>query len=72
MENRVTKLENDMVDVKVRLSVAESSIKDIKEDISSIKDDTKWLRSTITGAIITAVVGGIIGAVFLGLKLGGA
>lgn len=60
MENRISKLENEMDDVKIRLAVAESNIKDIKEDIESIKDDTKWLRKTITASIITIVIGCIV------------
>ena len=42
MEHRVEKIESYMVDVKIRLAVAESNIKDVKEDISSIKDDARW------------------------------
>ncbi len=61
MEKRVEKLEDDMDGVKIRLAVAEANIRDVKEDIRSIKDDTRWLRHTITGAIITAVATGIIG-----------
>lgn len=60
MENRVYKLENDVDDLKVRLAVAESNIKKVEQDISSIKDDTRWLRRTITGSIITVVIGCII------------
>jgi predicted nucleic acid-binding Zn-ribbon protein len=61
MENRVNKLETDMTDVKTRLAVAESNIKDVKEDIRSIKDDTKWLRQAITNALITVTIAGILG-----------
>jgi hypothetical protein len=60
LENRVQKLEDDMVDVKTRLAVAESSIKDIKEDLSSIKTNTTWLLRIIVGAIIMSVLGLII------------
>lgn len=70
MEQRVISLEKDMTDVKTRLAVAEASIKDIREDIHSIKDDTKWLRRTITGAIITTIIGGVI-AIFFTLIKGG-
>ncbi|KFZ32227.1 hemolysin activation protein [Anoxybacillus flavithermus] len=63
MEERIQKLEADMVDVKTRLAVAESNIKDMREDIRAIKDDTKWLRRTITNAIIVSVVGGIVAIV---------
>ncbi len=61
MEERVTKIEGDVSDLKTRMAVAEAGLKDVKEDISSIKDDTKWLRRTITGAIITTIIGAILG-----------
>ncbi|EZP74997.1 hemolysin XhlA [Parageobacillus genomosp. 1] len=61
MEQRVAKLEADMVDVKTRLAVAESNIKDMREDVADIKNDTKWIRRTLTGAIISAVCTGVIG-----------
>jgi hypothetical protein len=77
MEQRVAKLEadvtmlrDDMVDVKTRLAVAEANIKDMRDDIRAIKDDTKWLRRTITNAIIVSVVGGIVAIVFATLKGG--
>ncbi len=57
MESRVTKLEEDVVDIKTRLAVAESSIKDIKEDLSSIKQNTTWIIRLIIGAIVLAVLG---------------
>jgi uncharacterized protein (UPF0218 family) len=61
MEERVARLEADMVDVKTRLAVAESNIKDMREDVADIKNDTKWIRRTLTGAIISAVCTGVIG-----------
>ncbi|NLY80371.1 MAG: hemolysin activation protein [Lysinibacillus sp.] len=71
MEKRVDKLENEMDDVKVRLAVAESNIDRVEKNIMEIKDDTRWLRRTITGAIITGIIGGIIGLVFALIKLNG-
>ncbi|MCL6615555.1 MAG: hemolysin XhlA family protein [Anoxybacillus ayderensis] len=70
MEERIQKLEADMVDIKTRLAVAESNIKDMREDIRAIKDDTKWLRRTITNAIIVSVVGGIVAIIFAAMKGG--
>lgn len=70
LENRVTKLEGEMSDVKTRLAVAEAGLKDVKEDISSIKDDTKWLRRAITNAIIGSVVAGAIAVLFAAFKGG--
>ncbi|MFK9119157.1 hemolysin XhlA family protein [Peribacillus frigoritolerans] len=57
MENRVKSLEVDMTDVKTRLAVAESNIKDVKEDISSIKSNTTWILRIIVGAIVLALLG---------------
>ncbi|MBA2874295.1 hemolysin XhlA family protein [Thermaerobacillus caldiproteolyticus] len=70
LESDVTMLRDDMIDVKTRLAVAEANIKDMRDDIRAIKDDTKWLRRTITNAIIVSVVGGIVAIVFAALKGG--
>lgn len=63
MEQRVAKLEADMVDVKARLAVAESNIKDMREDISAIKNNTTW--------ILRLIVGGIVGALLTFIVRGG-
>ncbi|MCG6182886.1 hemolysin XhlA family protein [Anoxybacillus sp. LAT_38] len=63
MEQRVAKLEADMVDVKTRLAVAESNIKDMREDISAIKSNTTW--------ILRLIVGGIVGALLTFIVRGG-
>jgi hypothetical protein len=56
MDERVTKLEYDMTDVKTRLAVAEAGLKDMKEDMQSIKNNTTWLLRLVIGAIIGAVL----------------
>lgn len=60
MEDRIVKLEGEMSDVKTRLAVAESNIKDVKEDISSIKSNTTWILRLVLGAIVMAFLGLII------------
>jgi chromosome segregation ATPase len=60
MEQRVSKLENDVSDMKTRLAVAESDIKNVKEDLQSIKNNTTWILRLILGAIILSVLGLII------------
>ncbi|WJQ03189.1 hemolysin XhlA family protein [Geobacillus stearothermophilus] len=60
MEQRVAKLEADMVDVKTRLAVAESNIKDMREDISAIKNNTTWILRLIIGGIVGAVLSFIL------------
>lgn len=49
-----------MVDVKTRLAVAESNIKDMREDIHTIKGNTTWILRIIVGAIVAALLGLII------------
>jgi predicted nucleic acid-binding Zn-ribbon protein len=60
LEQRIAKLEADMVDVKTRLAVAESNIKDMREDISAIKSNTTWILRLIIGGIVGAVLSFII------------
>ncbi|ESU71113.1 hemolysin activation protein [Geobacillus thermopakistaniensis] len=67
MEQRVAKLEadvttlrDDMIDVKTRLAVAESNIKDMREDISAIKSNTTWILRLIIGGIVGAVLSFIL------------
>jgi Haemolysin XhlA len=66
-EGRVTSLE-------IKVAVMESDIKNVKEDIGSIKDDTKWLRRAITNALIVGgitLIGGVITTVIIFLMKGG-
>jgi hypothetical protein len=66
-EGRVTSLE-------IRMAVAESDIKNVREDISSIKDDTKWLRRAITNALIVGGITlavGVVSAVIIFIMKGG-
>lgn len=50
------KLEGEVSDLKTRMAVAESSIKEIKEDVSSIKDNTIWILRLIVGGLIGAII----------------
>lgn len=74
MENRVSKLEGEIHDVRIeltdfktRLAVAESNIQDIKADLTSIKDNTNWIIRLIISAIILAIMGFVAQG---GLKIG--
>jgi hypothetical protein len=60
LEADVTMLRDDMVDVKTRLAVAESNIKDMREDISAIKSNTTWILRLIIGGIVGALLTFII------------
>ncbi|KIQ95203.1 hemolysin XhlA [Anoxybacillus thermarum] len=60
LETDVDMLRSDMVDVKTRLAVAESNIKDMREDISAIKSNTTWILRLIIGGIVGALLTFII------------
>jgi hypothetical protein len=60
LEHRVQKLEDDVIDLKTRMAVAESNIKDMREDITSIKNNTTWILRIIIGALVGALVTFII------------
>lgn len=60
VNKRVVKLESDVSDLKTRMAVAEAGIKDVKEDLSSIKNNTNWILRLIVGAIVSALLGLII------------
>lgn len=64
IESRLSKVEDKVTKLETRVAVAESNIKDIKDDIKSIMSDTKWLRRTITGALIIATISGLVGLFF--------
>lgn len=57
MERRLTSLENKVNNVETRLAVAEAGLKDMKEDMQSIKQNTTWILRLIIGAIIMALLG---------------
>lgn len=60
VNKRVVKLESDVNDLKTRMAVAEAGIKDVKEDLSSIKNNTNWILRLIVGAIVSALLGLIV------------
>lgn len=60
VDKRVVKLESDVNDLKTRMAVAEAGIKDVKEDLSSIKNNTNWILRLIVGAIVSALLGLIV------------
>jgi len=60
MDQRIERLETDMTDVKTRLAVAESNIKEIREDLGGIKDNTTWILRLLIGCLASAVLSFII------------
>lgn len=62
-DQKVAKLEEKVIDMNTRLHIAENKIEGVEATINMIKDDTRWLRRTLTASIITALVGGVIGLI---------
>ncbi|MDM5349676.1 hemolysin XhlA family protein [Lysinibacillus sphaericus] len=60
MDQRIERLETDMTDVKTRLAVAESNIKEIREDLGGTKDNTIWILRLLIGGLANAVLAFII------------
>ncbi|MFU8647091.1 hemolysin XhlA family protein [Lysinibacillus sp. fkY74-1] len=60
MDQRIERLETDMTDVKTRLAVAESNIKEIREDLGETKDNTIWILRLLIGGLASAVLAFII------------
>ena len=66
---RLTKIEtklDDYANIREKTEEAYTLSKENEKDISDINDKIKWLSRTITGAIIT----GVIGIIFIFIKLG--
>lgn len=62
--SKVNKQDKDISKVKEKMYIHSVKINQVKTDLQDVKDDTVWLRRTITGAIITAVFTGAISFVF--------
>lgn len=67
-------LENRVRELEIKTGIMESDIKNVKEDIGSIKDDTKWLRRAITNALIVGGITlfvGVVSTIILFIMKGG-
>jgi hypothetical protein len=56
-------MNQEIIDLKIRVSVLENDMADVKENIKDIREDTRWVRRMITGAIVTALFSGVIAIV---------
>ncbi|MGM0971698.1 MAG: hemolysin XhlA family protein [Bacillota bacterium] len=65
------KQQEEITKLKQITDFHERDIKDIKETLREIKDDTKWLRRSITNALIVALIGGAVAIFYAAIKIGG-
>ncbi|WP_306009332.1 hemolysin XhlA family protein [Bacillus sp. MMSF_3328] len=74
-----TAVQKDIDDMKADIRrlqdkslLQDQTIQNMQSDLKEIKEDTKWLKRTITNAILTAtctaIIGGVIGVIFAVLK----
>jgi len=64
--------DHDRIDqLERKTDIHEHDIKDIKDTLKEIKDDTKWLRRSITNALIVALIGGAVAIFYAAIKIGG-
>ena len=61
MKTDIKTLQKEMVEVKSQSIRHDEQITSINRTLDSIEDNTKWIRRTITAAIITAICTGLIG-----------
>lgn len=71
MEDKINRLDAEVKShaerigrLEVRQAVAEAGIAELKDDISTIKSDTRWILRLIIGAMVTGVIGGAVALVF--------
>ncbi|MDP4086605.1 MAG: hemolysin XhlA family protein [Bacillota bacterium] len=56
MENRMSKLEDQVVELETRIAVVESNIEVINKRLDTIKNNSTWILRLIVGAIVMAVL----------------
>ncbi|OEH52984.1 hypothetical protein AQ616_18250 [Oceanobacillus sp. E9] len=62
----IKNIKNDVYTLQMNDAKQDEKIVNLQSTLSSIQDDTKWIRRMITKAIVTAVITGIIsGAIAL-------
>lgn len=61
ISNKQSRLGNSIQQLEIKDILQDKDIETLRITLSEIKEDTIWIRRKITGAIITAVLTGIIG-----------
>lgn len=61
VQKDIEDMKGDIRRLQDKTLLQDQSIQNIQGDLKEIKEDTKWLKRTITAALITAVCTGVIG-----------
>lgn len=68
IKNEQKGMKSDIRRLQDKELLQDKEIDTIKDTLKEIKEDTKWLRRTITNAIIVAVIGGAVAIFYAGIK----
>ncbi|MDQ0414576.1 hemolysin XhlA family protein [Mesobacillus stamsii] len=61
-------LKTEIEVIKQTVAFHDRDIRDIKETLKEIKEDTKWLRRSITNALIVSLITGAVVIFYAALK----
>lgn len=72
VQKDIEEMKGDIRRLQDKQLLQDQVIQNIQGDLKEIKEDTKWLKRTITNAILTAtctaIIGGVIAIVFTVFK----
>jgi hypothetical protein len=55
-QKHIDSLREDMIDVKTRLAVAESNIREMRQQLIKIDSNTTWTVRLVMGAIMLGII----------------
>jgi hypothetical protein len=55
-QKQIDGLREDMIDVKTRLAVAESNIREMRQQLIKIDSNTTWTVRLVMGAILLGII----------------
>ncbi|AJO24775.1 hemolysin XhlA family protein [Weizmannia coagulans] len=62
------RIKADISELKTNDKLQDQQISNIRDDLKEIKGDTKWLRHTITAAIIVAFISGAVAIFYAAIQ----
>lgn len=62
-------LKEEIDKLKQTVAFHDRDIHDIKETLKEIKEDTKWLRRSITNALIVAIISGAVAIFYAAIQM---
>jgi hypothetical protein len=61
IQKDIVEMKDDIRKLQDKQLLQDQTISNLQDTLREIKEDTKWLKRTITAALITAVCTGVIG-----------